>query len=232
MIDKLFTYQEEDAKLKAIEKELNESVEWKKSSSARKYLKSVDENISKLDDKASNLINDYEKMVAEQKSINDFIGELKSAIENMKDENEGAYLLKKIETAGAKLKAVLDEIKRISNEINAVRQEFSSIKNDTERAKAQYEEYNEKFKALLESKKPLKEEIEKNLAVLEKQIEPNLLEKYKQKRDNKIFPVIKYANGNFCGYCSTEFPLGDINKLKGGEMIECTNCGRINLLKK
>ena len=67
MIENLLLYQEEEAKLRALKKEIFESEEYKKTATAKKYLTSVEENVNKLDDKARSIVAQYEKMLEEEK---------------------------------------------------------------------------------------------------------------------------------------------------------------------
>ncbi len=232
MIKQLLIYQEEDAKLRAIKKELNESEECKKALSAQKYLKGVNDNVNKLDDKAEELIAQYKNALEEQKKSAEFIKELSSAVDNMADEGEGEYLNKKIEKAYASLKTLKETIAQLANQVQAVLTDYSNIKKTTKAAQAQYEQYGKKFNELKESKKAEIEAIEAKLSELEKTVDKALMEKYVQKRDNKVFPVVKYTNGTSCGYCGMEFSLGEKSSLKNGEMLECPQCGRLNCIQE
>ena len=66
MIEALLNYQTADAKLRKIEKTLADSEERKKAMSAKKYLEGVEENVNKLDVRASELLGLYEQMTDEQ----------------------------------------------------------------------------------------------------------------------------------------------------------------------
>ena len=64
------------------------------------------------------------------------------------------------------------------------------------------------------------------MTTLEKQIDANLLSKYKHLRQDKIFPVFVPLNSNACGGCSMALPAALMNKLKENGYLECEQCRR------
>ena len=77
------------------------------------------------------------------------------------------------------------------------------------------------------SKEAERKEIETQLADVEKNVPANMMEIYRTKRKERIFPVVGELTGNRCPYCSMEPPLAARSKLTGGGTIECDNCHRI-----
>ena len=69
------------------------------------------------------------------------------------------------------------------------------------------------------------DEIAKKLAALSKDIPKDLMERYQQKRKEKIFPIIAPLNGDRC-ICGMDFPLAQQGKLAGGNVVECEHCRR------
>ncbi|MBP5352464.1 MAG: hypothetical protein J6Y91_01700 [Alphaproteobacteria bacterium] len=70
------------------------------------------------------------------------------------------------------------------------------------------------------------------LAEIEKTVDAELVARYKDKRGKKIFPVIYAARDNVCGACNMELPKSVLSRLKGGEVIECDQCGRLLYIAK
>ena len=60
---------------------------------------------------------------------------------------------------------------------------------------------------------------------IEKDIPTEIMDKYKAKRKEKIFPVVVELTSGRCPYCSMEPPLAAKSKLAEG--IECDHCHRI-----
>lgn len=227
MIQKLLAYQTADAKLKDIEKMLNGSEEKKKAMNAKKYLEGVEENVNKLDLKASELASIYENATKEQLKLKEQQAEITDALNSVEDEKEVVYLIKKAEELISKIKALGAKANKIHEEIQAVLKEYSNIKKTTQAAQAQYKENATKYNELKESVKDSKEGVEKELEQLKNQVDSALMERYLKKRANKIYPVLYEVKGGICGACRMELSMLDMNKLKNGEVIDCDQCGRM-----
>lgn len=227
MIEALLKYQEVDARLRKIEVELASSEERKKAVSAKKYLDGVEESISKLESRAFELNVAFENATAELEKMKGQEAEFKKAMEEMEEESEANYLIKKTEEILAKIRLLSQEVNKISGEIQAVIKEYSTIKNTTKAAQTQYAEYGKLYNELKASKQAEMEQIESELKKLQKDVEPSLMEKYLKKRKEKIFPILFEIRDNVCGACNMELPTGVISKIKNGEVIECDQCRRL-----
>ena len=232
MIKALKEYQVQDAKLRDIEKVLASSEERKKAVTAKKYLESVEENVNKLDFHAAELKASYEKAMASQLKLKEQQAEIAESLEKVADEDEANFLIKKAEGLIAKVKALAEEMKKIADEIQTVVKEYSSIKKNTQVAQAQYKENAEKYNALKASYKAEKEAVESKLEELKKGVDKDLMERYLQKRANKIYPIVYEVKGNICGACRMELSMSELTRLKNGEIIDCDQCGRLLYLDK
>ena len=227
MIKALLDYQQIDAKLRKIEVEISGSEERKKAVTAKKYLDVMPENVNKLDLRASELVSAYEKAVKDQSKLLEQQDELLKAIETAEDETAGAYLMKKADELIAKIKSLAETTKKIGAEIEGVLKEYSSIKKTTKSAQEQYNVYGAKYNQLKASKKDEMTAISSELAKLEKEIPEDLMARYKQKRADKIFPILYEVKTNVCGACNMELSMSALSELKGGKVIECDNCRRL-----
>ncbi len=232
MVKALIAYQTQDAKLREIEKTLSGSEERKKMSSAKKYLLGVEENVTKLDDRALELKGIYAKTAEEQKKLQEQQIELAETLGTIKDEKEASFLIKKADELIAKIKALNSEASKIAEEIKVIVAEYDKIKATTRAAQTQYKENADKYKELEGSLKDEKEKIEKELSNLKKDVDATLMERYLKKRADKMYPIIFAVKGNSCGACRMELSMSDMNKLKNGEVIDCEQCGRMIYLEK
>lgn len=232
MIEQLLKYQQVDAGLRKIEVELSGSEARKKAVSAKKFLESVDETVNKLDVKAAELAHIYENLQNESKVLLGQREEFTGALEHAEDENALNYLAKKADELYVKVKNLSQEAARVAETMQAVYKEYASVRANIKTAQAQYTENGKIYNDLKASKQDERNKIEGELKELEKAVEPSLMERYKAKRANKIFPIIYEANGDFCGACNMELPKSTLSRLKNGEVIECDNCGRLLYLKK
>ena len=232
MIEELLIYQNADAKLRKIETELSGSEARKKAVSAKKFLEGVEQNVDKLDARAAKLLDVYEKALDEQEKIQEFQTEFESALKDAGNSSELSYLMKKADEVTVKIRALAAKINKLAEEIQAVMKEYVAIKSNTKAAQAQYAENAKKYNNLKTSYKDEKESAERELEELKKKVDPALMERYLKKRAAKIYPVIYEVRENVCGACNMELPMSEINRLKNGEVIECSQCGRLLYRKK
>ena len=223
----MLDYQQIDAKLRKIEVEISGSEERKKAVTAKKYLDVMPESVNKLDLRASELTVAYENALKEKDKLSEQQVELLKAMDHAEDETEGAYLIKKTEELIVKIKNLAETIKKIGAEIEAIVKEYAGIKKTAKSAQEQYNVYGAKYNQLKASKKDEMTAISNELAVLEKQIPSELMERYKQKRADKIFPVLYEVKTNVCGACNMELSMSAMSDLKNGKVIECDNCRRL-----
>lgn len=232
MINKILEYQNVDSKLREIEVSLSQSEERKKAVSAKKFLDTVNETIAKLDKQAEELsakyngaVKLYEKLFEEIKEYEDI---------NDMDEDQLSYVKKKAQTLADDIVALSNSIDLISKEMEAVLKEFSTLRAETKKNQAQYKEFRPKYDELKASKEGEITAIKANLAKIEKAIPAEIMEKYKQKRKEKIFPVINEAKEiskqAYCR-CGTQLPVTAYNNLKSGNLVECDSCHRLLYLK-
>ncbi len=232
MIEQLLNYQQADAKLRKIETELSGSEARKKAMAAKKYLEGVEANVDNLDARAAKLLDVYQKAVAERDRLIEFEAEFESAMKDAANEAELSYLVKKADKVSLEIKALYAKLNKLAEEVQAVMKEYVNIKNTTKAMQAQYAENGKKYNELKASLKDEKEAVEKELDGLKKTVDPVLMERYLKKRASKMYPVVYELRDNVCGACNMELSMSEINKLKSGEIIECSQCGRLLYRKK
>lgn len=233
MIKSLLEYQSIDAQLRDIEVSISKSDERKKAHAANNFLKGVNESIAKLEQRAEDLVNKHTQALKTYQKLAEEVKEY-DGVADM-DEDHLSYVKKKAQELTDEINALTAGIDQISKEIESVLKEFAQLRSDTKKAKAQLEEFKPKYEALKESKKPEMDAIKKKLVALEKKIDAEILEKYKQRRNDKIFPVLNEASEvskhAYCR-CGTELSLTTYNGLKGGNIVECESCHRLLYLSE
>ncbi len=228
MIKALIDYQNKDVELFKIEKELMESEDRKKAVTAKKYLESVEENLSKLDLRAGELDSAFKKALSEKQKLTEELAELKTASSSMEGKEEAEFILKKVEQVLSLIKKLTMEIERLDGELKAVMAEHAKIAKTTKNAKDQYDVYGRKYKELKESKASEITAVKKELESLASLVEEGLLKLYQEKRKSlNRCPILFKVNGDACGACNMGFPQNTLNKLKNGEVIVCESCGRL-----
>ena len=233
MIKSLLEYQNVDKELREIEISLKQSEERKKASSAKNFLNGANESVAKLDQRAEELAGKYNaslKLLTQlEEEANEYDG-----IADM-DEEQLSYVKKKAQALAEEIGNLTSAIEALSKEMESVLKEFSQLKADIKKAKAQYSEYGPKYNELKASKEGEMNKIKAHLKKLEASIDAAILEKYSQRRNDKIFPVLNEAKEMqkhaYCR-CGTELSLTDYGNLKNGSIVECDSCHRLLYLAK
>lgn len=227
MIKELLTYQETDAKLKAIEVSLSTSEERKKAVAAKKFLENVNDMAAKIDQRAGELAQSYKNLAEKQKSFLENIKEYDSIIDTCADEDEVAYIQKKAMQLADNVRNMNAELKKLEETVKEMVAQYNALRKKTSDAKKQYVEYGQKYNALKAENQEEKEKIEKELKLLEKKLEPEVFALYTAKRMDKIFPILYPCVDNRCKHCGMELSISEVNNLKKNRIAECDNCRRL-----
>ena len=227
MLQAILQYQETDAKLYKLEREIAGCEERKEYVKFKKFLEAAPEKLDALEVKAAALQAEAaeltQKYTRAEESLNDF--------ENLDELVTGgadiAFYKKKAQALADQLKKLKADLATLTANIKATDEEYKKLKKQVLSAQKQYADATEKYKAVKAARDPEKKELETALAKIEKDVPAEMLEIYRTKRKEKIFPVVGEMVGNRCPFCSMEPPLAARNKLTGGATIECDNCHRI-----
>lgn len=228
MIKSLLEYQKVDTELREIEISLKQSEERKKASSAKNFLNGANESVAKLDQRAEELVGKFNASLKLYSQLEEEAKEYED-IEEM-DEDQLSYVKKKAQALNEEITNLSNVIESLSKEIEGVLKEFAQLKSDIKKAKVQYSEYGPKYNELKASKEGEINAIKTRLKKIEASIDAEILEKYKQRRNDKIFPVLneakEMAKHAYCR-CGTELSLTAYSNLKNGNIVECDSCHRL-----
>jgi predicted nucleic acid-binding Zn-ribbon protein len=227
MLQAILQYQETDAKLYKLEREIAGCDERKEYVKFKKFLEAAPEKLDALEVKASALQSEAaeitQKYARAEESLNDF----ENLDELVTSGADIAFYKKKAQALVDQLKKLKADLAALTANIKATDEEYKKLKKQVLSAQKQYADATEKYKAVKTAREPEKKELETALAKLEKAVPAEMLETYQTKRKEKIFPVVGEMVGGRCPFCSMEPPLAARNKLTGGATIECDNCHRI-----
>lgn len=226
-VEKLLKYQELDSELFKVEQKLLNSPYRKKANELTSIAK-------KAQIKSTNLENEADKLIKEIADIKEKYNLNKSKTDEilaMDIEKMSFEDIDKANSIKSKLLSNLNILEKMlqksAEEINHILSEFNKTKKLYDEARNQYaickKNIDEETKVL----EPEKEKLKKQLVLLEKDVEPEIMAEYKKKRNDNIFPVIVPLEGdNFCGRCRMELPKVAISKIKETGVITCEHCKR------
>lgn len=227
MIQAILHYQEIDKKLYKLERELAGSDERKEYVKVKKFLETAPEKLEALEAKAVSLKGEAGELSRRYQQTEETLKDFEHLDELVEGGADISFYKKKAQSIIEQLKKLKGDMNVLSESIKAVDGEYQKLKKQILAIEKQAPEISKKYKAAKAAVDAQREEIEKELSVIVKDIPENVLTIYKTKRKEKIFPVVGELTGNRCPYCSMEPPLAARNKLTGGAFIECDNCHRI-----
>ena len=226
-LKELLEYQKVDGELKKIEQELAASEERKKFVQAKTFIKNAESRIAAQDTRAVELKKLRDELVSRVNEMGKAIAEY-ADIDEIVDDGGGdiAFYKRNAQQLSEKLRAAKAELSRLLSEIESLSTEYKKMMEQGKAANKQYKEYAEKFKAVQNARAAEVDAINKRLEAIGKTIPPELLERYMQKRKERIFPVLVPLQGDMC-VCGMDLPLAQQGRLAGGNTIECDHCHRI-----
>jgi predicted nucleic acid-binding Zn-ribbon protein len=224
----ILKYQEIDKRLYALERDLAGCDERKEYVKTKKFLETAADKLDAYDAKAAGLKNQAIELTNKYLKTEDTLKDF-SNIDELVEEGGAdiAFYKKNALALSDKLKKIKAELNELTASVNATHEEYQKLKRQVIAMQKQYKDAFEKYNAVKASKEGERRQIESELKAASVGISPETMEKYKNKRKERVFPVVGQLKGTRCPFCGMEPPLAARNKLTGGATIECDNCRRI-----
>ncbi len=223
----ILKYQEIDTKLYKLERELAGCEERKEYVKYKKFLETAPERLDALEAKANALKTEAAEITKKYAQVEETLKDFENLDELVTGGADIAFYKKNALSIVDKLKKLKADLNTLTTNIRETDAEFQKLKKQVISAQKQYAEAAEKYKAVKASKDEEKRSIDAELATLAKEVPAELMEIYKTKRKERLFPVVGELLQNRCPFCSMEPPLAARSKLSGGSRIECDNCHRL-----
>ncbi len=225
--NKIIEYQKKDEELIRIERDLNNNINKKVFNEMIAVVKKAQEKSSNLESKAQALINEYNSL---KKIYEDNLAQIQKFIsknlESLSDKDLES-ILKASNILTNNLNILEKKLFNEAENFNITLNEFEQAKKQYGFAKIKYNDNKQKYEQFLKEKSPIIQDIKNQLKNLERGIDSKLINKYKQLRSDKLFPVFVGLNEKSCGGCMMELSSAEIEKVKSNGYIECDNCHRI-----
>ena len=223
----ILNYQTIDTKLYKLERELAGCDERKEYVKLKKFLETAPEKLDALEVKAIAFKTEAAELAKKYAKVEETLKDFEHLDELITEGADIAFYKKNAQSIVEKLKKLKADISALTTNIKAVDEEFQKLKKQVISAQKQYAEAAEKYKIVKTAHEADKKAIEAKLASIAKDIPAELLDVYKTKRKERIFPIVGELTGNRCPFCSMEPPLAARNQLTNGGKIECDNCHRL-----
>lgn len=225
----ILKYQEIDGKIYKIERDLAGSEERKEYAKVKKFLESAPEKLDALEAKARSLRSEADELLKQYARLEETLKDFDNIDELVTGGADIAFYKKKAQTKVEQLKKMKADLSVLVAAIKATDEEYQKLKKQVLSIEKKAAEVYKNYKELKAAKDAEKKPYEEELATIEKEISPAMLEVYKTKRKEKIFPIVGQIMGDRCPYCGMDLPIAARSKLSGGGWIECENhiCNRV-----
>lgn len=220
----LLNYQEVDAKLLKLDRALAESDEYKNYRKMQKFVKTAPEKLEALDLKATALTAEATQIATQYEHMETTLAEFENIDELVENGGDISFYKKKMQEIIERLRKLKADALALEKSIKETSEEYSALKEKIMAAEKPYNVAMKKYKVFKESQDEERKGIESSLAELEKEIPEDWLNKYKAKRDAKVFPIVFKTLNGVC-LCGLDVPIAHRDKLKQG--VECDSCHRI-----
>ncbi len=225
----ILKYQEVDAKVYKLERELSSSEERKEYVKIKKFMEAAPEKLNALESKALALKGECESLTAQYERLAESVKDFDNVDELVTEGADISFYQKNVQSILDKLKKVKAEINALVATVKAADEEYKKLKKQVLGVEKQAPAIQAAYKKIKAEKEAAAKPYKVELDALAKEISAEMMELYKTKRKEKIFPVVGQIVGNRCPFCSMDLPIAAMSKLSGGGYIECENhiCSRI-----
>lgn len=230
-IEMILAYQEVDKELKILEDELLKNEDTQKYFSAKKFLNTVNETLSNLENKAKTIVDSYNSALGEAKKLESEVKLYADAVESCEDEDSLNKLKQKYKNTCDLITSTENKINSLTKDMDALLKEFNQLRAKTKEMKVQFEESGPKAKEFSDSQKVKKQELQTKLDKIKVGINDDLMQKYLSRRKDKKFPIVygvDTSKGNcYCPSCATGMSISAISELSTGNIKECESCRKL-----
>ena len=226
-IKNILEYQKIDTKVFQLEKQLNTSQNKQKCIQLSNIAKESQAKSAKLEEQASQIAKEIEDLfsVADKNKLK---------IKEIMSQDIEKMTVQQIESSIALREKLVQNLAIMDKKATKLAELANSILSEFNKTKANYKSAGEKYKVCKEAYdkelaeiNPKIDELKKELDKAGKLVDGKLLEDYKKRRNDRIFPVLVPLNNKSCGGCHMEVPASSISKLENDGILVCENCRRI-----
>lgn len=226
-IEQLLKYQKKDAELLAIEQEVANSEERKKYVQTKNFIKKASEKLDQLEGKSQELSNLMDRLNAKYAEITDVLKDFEHLDELLDGGADIAFYQRNASQIVDSIKALKADLANLSQLAKSTADEYQTLKKKVIAAQKQYPVAQEEYQKYNNGKKAVINAISEELEEIAKGLEANVMQKYKTKRSERIFPILCAIKADRCSKCGMELSIAAKEIVASGKVIECENCHRI-----
>ena len=226
-VEKILEYQNLDRDMYAIEKKLKENENKKKANELYDNMKNAQARSYKLEEKASSILSELEKVKKQYQIQEDKMKEFLSKELEGLSKDEVVRLSQLKDKLNQNIQILEKNLASLAESMNAVLSEFNKSVKIINTSKEQYAKHKEAYDEDVKQTDCEKAKIADKLKALSVDIDPKIMEAYTKRRRENVFPVVVPLKGNSCGGCHMELPFANLTKLNEEGILSCEHCRRI-----
>ena len=226
-VEKILEYQKLDGELFKIEKRINENENKKRAEQLQESMKISQERSVRLEQNAKELLNKTDEITKQCKIQEDKLNEFLSMNIEKMSKNDVEKLNNLKDKLNQNLTILEKNLATLAENMNAILADFNKTIKTFNNARDEYIKRKNAYEAEIKSVENDKLEIKKQLSQLALSVDADIMEAYKKKRSERVFPVLVPLKGKFCGGCNTELPLAILTNLSKDGIITCEHCRRL-----
>lgn len=230
-ITKILEYQKKDFEKVKLERELENDKSKQEIEKMVQLVKQSQSKSSSLEEIAGSLLKEFNSLRKNYDENVNSLNLLKKKDMSKMNENDIISLTNLCDTISSNLSILEKKILACAEKINSSLYEFEQAKKRYMLARESHQKHKAIYEKKLAELQPKISKVDAELLALEKTIDKAVLDKYKQKRMEKIFPILVPLSDKSCGGCFTELPIAKQSKLKDSKILECEHCRRIIYIK-
>ena len=160
------------------------------------------------------------KLTAAEEKL--FSGEIKNPKELTNLQHEVDMLKARRDQLEEKALGVIDQVELSENSVARLSSELETLKAEWQRQQQQLSNELERLKAILS-------DLRHKRQLLTDEIAPETIEFYQELRREKGMAVARVEQG-ICRGCRISLPSADLQRVRSGNLMQCSSCGRILFL--
>lgn len=224
----LWKYQELDMELKKVEKKVTASEYIKKVNFSKEQAKKAQNRMLEINAESKKITDEINKIISVKAKGIELVQKYTETNIEVLSEKDVLMLADKIKPIKKNLDELITRLSSLDAKMKKLLDEFDNCKKQIINSKKIHDENKVLLDKLKAEMEPEIEVARQKLQKQEKNVNPELIQKYRNLKREGIFPVlVKLQDGKNCGHCRVEQSMGKKEKLKINGYTECEQCHRI-----
>lgn len=228
-LDALWRYQLADLEYDKLENQLKNSKARQSLLRIRKFLIDQQERLLKMEGDAEKKLGRLKEMMAMFENQKARFTELEEGFEDAPKEDLDAVnaLLGDYSKVQGEVVLIRRELYALMQELKSTESKLQDMRTKISKARKDFAKFKEEHNKELEASAEELGRRQSAVKAIEKEVDPPLLERYREIKKNKPAPLA-LIEADQCGGCNMTLPSLMVSQVQEGRQIfECENCGRI-----